>query len=112
MTFNEIEAKNTTVTGNETSATKTDLRPYLQFLRTDLERAFRDRDWESLLKQLEQLAAVGESEGRRELCLRAQSLREVLGHRAGGRGEEPGETLLRHFHELTFHLTHLQWTTN
>lgn len=85
------------------------LAPYLQVLKVDFERAFRDSDWENLNRLLASLATVGEREGYRELCLRAQSLQEVLGHRAGGRGSQPGEALQRHYQELSFHLAHLQW---
>ena len=89
-----------------------DLAPYLIRLRADLEKAFRESDWEGLRRHLDRLATIGESEGHRERSLRAQSLREVLGHRGGGRGEEPGKALLRHYHELSFYLSHLQWISN
>ncbi len=84
---------------------------YIQELRAALATAFRVHNWPSALSTLDLLATLGEHQGHRELCLRAQGLREVLGHRGESRSE-PGESILRHYSELEFHLSHLQWLTD
>jgi hypothetical protein len=81
----------------------------LQALRNELIHQFRGSQWGELSRTLEMLARVGEMQGSRELCLRAQSLRELMGIRsdrstAGGRVSEL-------FHDLMFHLSHLQWVS-
>lgn len=58
-----------------------------------------------MTRTLEVLAKVGESQGQRELCLRAQSLRELMGARRCGAGPRVGQL----FNDLVFHLSHLQW---
>jgi hypothetical protein len=81
----------------------------LQSLKSNLTEQFQDGQWAELSKSLETLAKVGESQSCRELCLRAQSLRELMGYSAGGGRMSAGERASQLFHDLMFHLGHLQW---
>ena len=85
-----------------------DLSGELQSLHKTLVAQFKSGQWAPMASTLERLAKVGEHEGQRELCLRAQSLRDIMGERAGGR-EKAGKRLQELFSELLFHLSHLQW---
>lgn len=82
----------------------------IQGLRAQLHRYFHDGDWGDLANCLRSVAALAEAQSSLMLCLRAQSIRELLGDRqAGGRGAEAGPRLTELFTELQFHLTHLEW---
>lgn len=81
----------------------------LQHLRSQIERTFQAGRWSELAGALETLAKIGEAEGHRELCLRAQSLRELMGHNAGGR-EAPGKRVSELYHDLLFHVSHVEWS--
>ena len=86
-----------------------ELQRELSSLRCRLMGQFKDERWSELAGTLDTLARVGEGQGERELCLRAQGLRELMGGRAGGRAE-PGARVQELFSELMFRLGHLQWT--
>ena len=80
----------------------------LQALRHELQSSFQEGRWERMSGTLGTVAVIAETHGRPELSLRAQSLRELMGDRGGGRGE-PGPRLEALFQDLMFHLSHLQW---
>src|SRR4051794_34875368 len=63
----------------------------LQSLKSELTVQFQGGNWAELSKSLDTLAKVGESQSCRELCLRAQSLRELMGYSAGGGRKSAGE---------------------
>ena len=96
---------------SETEFYSPDFGRELQALRTDLVTQFRLGYWAELSKTLNTLAKLGESQGRKEISLRAQSLRELMGDRAGGGRTDPGEPVSRIFNDLLFHLSHLQWVS-
>lgn len=82
----------------------------LQSLKDELQISFKMGQWNGMAGALSQLAVLGENQGHRELSLRAQSLRELMGDRAGGR-QSPGNRMEQLFNDLIFHLSHLQWTS-
>jgi hypothetical protein len=88
-----------------------ELHRELQSLRSDLMTKYQQGSWSELSSLLETVARVSEVEGRRELCLRAQTLRELMGTRAGGR-ESPGDRMSQVFEEMMSHLSHLQWLSS
>lgn len=87
-----------------------DLAIELSRLSKELKRQFAGGQWQSLASTLEVLAKVGEIEGKRELCLRAQSMRELMGKNGGGR-QHAGQRMQELFADLMFHLSHLQWSS-
>jgi len=89
-------------------AASSELSATLHVVRLDLQGQFRGARWGELAQTLDTVAKLGETQGSRELCLRAQSLRELMGNRAGGRASA-GDRVTQLFHELMFHLSHLQW---
>ena len=80
----------------------------LRELRRQLNAQFQKQEWEALSRTLEAVARMGHSAGQMELCLRAQTLRELMGNRAGGR-QDAGKRLVDIFNNLIAHLSHLQW---
>ncbi len=80
----------------------------LKSLKKDLTRQFRGGEWDALAGSLEALAKLSEGQGAREICLRAQSLREIMGNRGSGR-IEAGNRVTELFDELLFQVSHLQW---
>lgn len=87
------------------SATTSDVATELQVLRTEIDHGFQNGEWERLASSLDILAQMGERQGERELCLRSQCLKELIGERAGGRGKRMDEL----FNDLMFYLTHMEW---
>ena len=85
-----------------------DLEMQLRSFKKNLALQFQAGNWSELSRSLERLASLGETEGQMELCLRAQSLREILGVRASGR-TQAGARVDELFHELMFHFSHFQW---
>lgn len=82
----------------------------IQFLRAELQSNFQEKNWSQLSRSLEAVVRVGETGGQMELCLRAQSLRELMGSRSSGR-TSAGARMEELFHELMFHLSHFQWVS-
>jgi hypothetical protein len=85
-----------------------ELSSELQSLRNELVFQFRREQWSSLAGTLEAIARLGEEQGRRELCLRAQTLRELMDHR-GAPDAIRFDRVTEVYDELLFHLKHLQW---
>jgi len=83
----------------------------LQWIRSELVQHFQTQQWSQFSGALADLARMGEGQSYRELCLRAQSLRELIGERGGGRSFAAGARVAELFNELMFHLSHLQWST-
>ena len=86
-----------------------DLYVELQFLRRSLVKQFEEGHWTDLTATLSNVAKLGEGQGCPELCLRAQSLRELMGNRGSGR-LTPGQRVEQLFSDLLFQLAHLQWS--
>ena len=94
--FSSMENMNTMLAGK------------LQSLRDELQSSFKMEQWNGMSGALTQLAALGETQGHLELSLRAQSLKELMGNRAGGR-QSAGARIEELFNDLLFHISHLQW---
>ena len=77
-------------------------------VRRDLVQQFRNEKWAKLSLTLDYLALLGEREGNPELCLRAQSLRELMP--SVGIESGPARAQIdRLFDELVLQLSYLQW---
>ena len=76
----------------------------------DLSRLFDECEWGGLAGGLATLSKVAENAGHQDLCLKAQSLRELLGHRGGGRASEPGERVTELMQELLSQVSHWSWS--
>ncbi len=77
----------------------------LDHLHQGLTESFRSHHWPEVSARLDRLAKVAEYEGRRELCLRAQSLREIMGDRPS----LPSDRVNELFTDLLFQVSHLKW---
>jgi hypothetical protein len=80
----------------------------IQHLRNQLIGLQQAARWRELGGALARAAELGELGGQRELCLRAQGLRELMGERLGG-SVTPGPRADELFTDLMFHLSHFQW---
>ncbi len=86
-----------------------DISRELQALRNELVAQYRFQNWSQLAHVLGALAQVGEQQGQKDLCLRAQLLRSVLAEGGTGTALDPRAAPL--FDELMFHLSHVQWSS-
>ncbi len=77
----------------------------LDFLHQELTESFRSNHWPEVSARLDRVAKIAEFEGRRELCLRAQSLREIMGNRPA----QPSDRVNELFTDLLFQVSHLKW---
>ncbi|MFN7684911.1 MAG: hypothetical protein ACK5QT_05815 [Oligoflexia bacterium] len=76
----------------------------------DLSRLFQQGQWGALAGSLETLSKVAEGAGHQNLCLKAQSLGELIGYRGGGRADLAGERLSQLMQELLAQVSHWCWT--
>ena len=72
-----------------------------------LELCFQKESWSDLAEALHDAAKVGERLAHRELCLRAQSLQNILHNRT--RGDATFLEMTDLYDEVTSQLTHLRW---
>jgi hypothetical protein len=76
--------------------------------REELPRLMRRTDWEKLVASLGRLNQMAESAGYREICLKSQSLIELMGRRGAGR-DAPGERVISLIESLLAVLAHCEW---
>ena len=66
--------------------------------------------WSGLSSTLRSLSQTAEYAGQKNLCLQAQALSELIGHRGGGRADEPGARVLELMEQLFAGLSHWGWS--
>ncbi len=76
--------------------------------REELPRLMRRTDWERFVASLSRLNQMAESAGYREICLKSQSVIELMGRRGAGR-DEPGERVVTLIESLLAVLAHCEW---
>ena len=83
----------------------------IAFLYKELETYFRKEQWPQLTDLLETVAKLGEKNGQKELCLKAQSLRVIMAGRVLQYAPENStfSQMSEIFEEILFHLSHLNW---
>ena len=82
-------------------------REFAEF-REEIGRLLRRADWSGLVEDLARLNRMAEGAGYREICLRSQSVIDLLGRCGAGR-ETPGGRVLELLDLLLAVLAHSEW---
>lgn len=87
-----------------------DFTRVVQSIRAELEASFETRNWLGMSSSLDQLVSLTQEVGQRELCIRAQSMRDLA--RSGtfeGTEQETSASLQVQWNELVFLMDHFEW---
>ncbi|MBC7693261.1 MAG: hypothetical protein H7222_15970 [Methylotenera sp.] len=79
------------------------------FLKKELITLFEKERWSELSEALLTVARLGEGHAQKELCLKSQNLRQLLGSRTLVSGSSNYNQVAARFGQLMFHLSHLHW---
>lgn len=93
----------------------TQLAVSLKAIQTEIETHLINADWEDLSLSLLRLIAIGERQGQRELCLKAQTIRDLAIYLSRGLLEDhdPKDLKARikkETSDLEFYLRHFKWS--
>lgn len=76
----------------------------LDSIEQNLSESFRERSWDDIDRGLVRLAQIAESQGRLELCLRAQAMRNLR--------NRPESQIGELFQDLMYQVSHLRWVAH
>jgi len=79
-------------------------------LKADLVEEFEGACWPDLGATLEGISRLSQALGQRELCLRSQSLLEMVQELESGKLQPVFDRAAELLQELVFHLSHLEWS--
>ncbi len=83
----------------------------IEQLRGAFEGSFEARNWPLMVQVLDELIQQGEDEGLRDLCLRAQALRNLVQDlMSSGSDVQFLESVAPVFEQTRFYLSHFHWS--
>ena len=98
------------VTQNSLTPSSPSLQAAVRQLQGSLQRQYRGSEWQGLAGTLQTLSKTAEHAGQKALCLQAQAIAEIIGHKGGGRESEPGQRLSQLMEQLISQVSHWSWS--
>jgi hypothetical protein len=86
------------------------LQAAVRQLQSSLQKQYRGAEWQGLAGTLQTLSKTAEHAGQKALCLQAQAIAEIIGHKGGGRELEPGLRLSQLMEQLMSQVSHWSWS--